>query len=76
MPACPWEIDYLWQWFQRLDATRQPAVVGQSGMVGECGITEQEMRAFFLNRRITPQPWEVELLASLDALALQPPDRK
>jgi hypothetical protein len=61
----PQELEYLWRWFVRLDATRASAFSGKSA------ITENEMGWFFRNRAIQPQPWEVEILASLDLLALQ-----
>lgn len=43
-------------------------------MGGKCAISEQELRSFFLNRRIDVEPWEIELIASLDMLALTQPE--
>jgi hypothetical protein len=64
-PDLPPDLAYLWAWFLRLNATRQ------RGMGGVSAISETEIRSFFLNRQITPQPWEIELIAQLDAIALQ-----
>lgn len=62
-PECPAGFDYLWEWFCRLNSTRS---VG----LGMSAITETELRSFFLNRSITPQEWEIDLLLKLDRLAM------
>jgi hypothetical protein len=51
--------DYLWEWFIRLSSTRPPGF-------GLSAISEAELQAFFNNRKITPTPWEFELLVRMD----------
>jgi hypothetical protein len=67
----PTGFDYLWAWFIRLNSTRMSTGMGG----GKLGISEQEIRAFFLNRQITPRVWEVELIARLDKVALDSQDK-
>lgn len=64
MPDCPAGFDYLWDWFMRLNATRPVTMSGTPR-----AITEGEMRAFFQNRGINPEPWEVDILVRADKLA-------
>jgi hypothetical protein len=51
--------DYLWEWFMRLNSTR-PVGFGTSA------ISETELQAFFNNRKITPTPWEIDMLVRMD----------
>lgn len=62
-PDCPAGFDYLWDWFKRLNGTRQQGF-------GMSGITETELRSFFLNRKIEPEQWELDLLIRLDKLVV------
>lgn len=64
VPDAPAELEYLWAWFLRLDATRHV------GMGAASGISEQEFGWFFRNRRIEPMPWEIEILVELDRVAM------
>jgi hypothetical protein len=61
MPECPPGFEYLWAWFLRLNSTR-------GGMGG--GISETELKSFFENRGIKPEPFEIRVLERLDAVAL------
>lgn len=53
----------IWHWFLRLNAKRG------GGMEGPAPILESEIRAFFKNRRITPQTWQLDALQVLDSIA-------
>jgi hypothetical protein len=64
----PIDLEHIWRWFQRLDSTRP------RGENGTGAISETELGWFFRNRGIQPAPWEVDLLAALDMLALQQQD--
>jgi hypothetical protein len=55
----PAGTEYLWEWFLRLGSTRTPGF-------GFASITEQEFRAFFQNRGISPTRWELDLLIRMD----------
>lgn len=69
-PDIPAGFEYLWAWFIRLNSTRPPSMGGQAA------ISEMELRSFFLNRSITPEGWEVDLLVQLDQLSraeIKPP---
>jgi hypothetical protein len=61
MPA---GFEYLWGWFTRLSACRPSAMDGVSG------IPESEIRAYFQNRGIRPEPWELRVIERLDAVAI------
>jgi len=63
-PDLPTGFEYLWSWFARLNSTRQAGF-------GLSAITETELRSFFLNRRIEPQEWEIQLILRLDRMALK-----
>lgn len=63
-PDCPAGLEYLWGWFLRLHSTRPPGF-------GVSAISEQEIGWFFRNRGIQPESWEIDLIAQLDALALE-----
>lgn len=69
-PECPAGFEYLWEWFQRLNACRPP------GMSGVSGIPETEIRAYFKNRGIWPEPWELRVLERLDNVAMQSGDKE
>lgn len=58
-PEVMWEV---WGWFMRLNETRT------GGLNGDDAITEQEMKAFFENRRIAPEGWQLRALVELDRI--------
>ena len=40
-------------------------------MTGPSAIPESEIRAYFKNRGITPDPWELDIIERLDSIALE-----
>lgn len=64
-PPIMWD---LWQWFKRLDRSRE------NGINGRSPLSEQSIGWFFRNRKITPQSWQLDTLAMLDTIALSNPD--
>jgi hypothetical protein len=66
----PEAVEHVWHWFLQLNAKRP------QGMCGICPIPESEIHFFFLNRQISPQMWEVDAIAALDAVAITTAQRK
>lgn len=60
LPRLPAALEYLWDWFTELDATR-----GQ-GFSADLAIAWQEINAFFAVQRVTPQRWELQALRRID----------
>lgn len=62
-PEFPNRLDYLWEWFLELNATRQ------SGMSAN-PISWSEIEAFSQGLGLTIKPWERRLLRQLDIAVL------
>ncbi len=54
---------HLWHWFLRMSNRR-------GGGFGPAPITHRDMQAFFELAQISPTPWEVEMIETLDSLYL------
>jgi hypothetical protein len=63
IPEFPVTFGYVWDWFMSLHNTRQ---IGMA----VCPITEQEIRAFCLNRSMRMSLFELEAIRTLDRFAL------
>lgn len=57
-------MGYLWDWFLTLNQSRQ---VGMAA----CPISEQEIRAFCINRGMRMSLFELDAIRELDRLALK-----
>lgn len=60
-PKFPAVAAHIWHWFRRLSATR-------GGGFGPAPITFQEIDAMVRLLRITPEPWEVDMIGMLDGI--------
>jgi len=58
-PLFPAVVEYLWEWFQQLHATR-------GGGFGPASITYAEIDAWSRQTGTRPTPWEVEQLKGID----------
>lgn len=56
---CPVEVEYIWEWYIELDATRQ------NGM-GYGPITHQEITAWSVGMKIDLMPFERESIRAID----------
>jgi hypothetical protein len=54
----------VWDWFISLDSTRQNGMERQR-------ISESETGWFFINRRIKPEVWQLDLIRKLDAVSFE-----
>jgi len=54
----------VWDWFISLDSTRQNGMERQR-------ISESEAGWFFINRRIKPEVWQLDLIRRLDAVSFE-----
>jgi hypothetical protein len=63
-PVFLWD---LWQWFLRLNASRD------QGMGGPSRISEQSIGWFFHNRGMKPEQWQLDAIQLLDSVALEQP---
>lgn len=54
----------VWDWFISLDSTRQNGMERQR-------ISEVETGWFFINRRIKPETWQLDLIRKLDAVSFE-----
>ena len=54
----------MWEWFIFLDSTRQAGMDRQR-------ISEVEVGAFFRNRGIKPELWQLDLIRKLDAASFE-----
>lgn len=67
MPEFPEALQYVWEWFIKLNNTRQ------SGMAAS-PITYQEILAFCTLYEIKMCEWELDLIKLLDMVALNAKD--
>lgn len=59
----PDALGYVWRWFIDLNGAR-------GGGMGPSPITWPDMAAYFGLKQIQPEPWELDLIHSLDGVAL------
>lgn len=65
-PRFPDSLGYLYDWFRDLSA-RRAVVVGAMGAPAHGPITDEQVRAWRENMRVSPAPHEVQALFTLDA---------
>jgi hypothetical protein len=61
----PQSVEHVWWWFLALNRKRP------QGMAGICQLPESEIGWFFRNRGLAPEPWELDAINRLDAVALE-----
>jgi hypothetical protein len=57
-------VSDVWGWFIRLDSARQAGMDRQH-------ISEVEVGAFFRNRQLKPELWQLDLIRQLDAASFE-----
>ncbi len=63
MLSVPIELQYLWDWYRDLSASRTAGFNVNA-------ITWSDLWGFFSLRQITPQQWEVDTIRDIDAAYL------